>query len=115
MDSLLTDSKASSSCPAALDEESEAVIRRKGGRQRERTPPSFKNVDDKINWQKERVKKDNHNQSEWRQLEREIVFVCVLKLITQRRMCVSVERRRRYNINDRIKELGTMLPKNYEP
>ena len=78
MDSLLTDSKASSSCPAALDEESEAVIRRKGGRQRERTPPSFRNVDDKINWQKERVKKDNHNQSEWRPLERDSVCgVCI--------------------------------------
>ena len=24
---------------------------------------------------------------------------------------ISVERRRRYNINDRIKELGTLLPK----
>lgn len=36
-------------------------------------------------WQKERQKKDNHN---------------------------KIERRRRYNINDRIKELGTLLPKN---
>ncbi|CAG2116198.1 unnamed protein product [Medioppia subpectinata] len=36
-------------------------------------------------WQKDRQKKDNHNQ---------------------------IERRRRYNINDRIKELGTLLPKN---
>ena len=35
-------------------------------------------------WQKERQKKDNHN---------------------------KIERRRRYNINDRIKELGTLLPK----
>jgi hypothetical protein len=35
-------------------------------------------------WQKDRQKKDNHNQ---------------------------IERRRRYNINDRIKELGTLLPK----
>lgn len=26
----------------------------------------------------------------------------------------SVERRRRFNINDRIKELGTLLPKNNE-
>ena len=25
--------------------------------------------------------------------------------------CISVERRRRFNINDRIKELGTLLPK----
>lgn len=35
-------------------------------------------------WAKERQKKDNHN---------------------------KIERRRRYNINDRIKELGTLLPK----
>ena len=34
-------------------------------------------------WTKERQKKDNHN---------------------------KIERRRRYNINDRIKELGTLLP-----
>lgn len=27
---------------------------------------------------------------------------------------ISVERRRRFNINDRIKELGTLLPKNNE-
>lgn len=28
---------------------------------------------------------------------------------------VTVERRRRFNINDRIKELGTLLPKNNDP
>lgn len=38
-------------------------------------------------WQKDRQKKDNHNQ---------------------------IERRRRYNINDRIKELGTLLPRNID-
>lgn len=38
-------------------------------------------------WQKDRQKKDNHNQ---------------------------IERRRRYNINDRIKELGTLLPRTLE-
>lgn len=27
----------------------------------------------------------------------------------------TVERRRRFNINDRIKELGTLLPKNNDP
>lgn len=27
---------------------------------------------------------------------------------------ITVERRRRFNINDRIKELGTLLPKNNE-
>lgn len=30
-------------------------------------------------------------------------------------MLFSVERRRRFNINDRIKELGTLLPKNNDP
>ncbi|GAB6033465.1 Transcription factor E3 [Chamberlinius hualienensis] len=39
-------------------------------------------------YQKERQKKDNHN---------------------------MIERRRRYNINDRIKELGTLLPKSNDP
>ncbi len=28
---------------------------------------------------------------------------------------VAVERRRRFNINDRIKELGTLLPKSSDP
>lgn len=39
-------------------------------------------------FQKDRQKKDNHNR---------------------------IERRRRFNINDRIKELGTLLPKNNDP
>ncbi|KAF6023418.1 MITF [Bugula neritina] len=39
-------------------------------------------------WSKDRQKKDNHNQ---------------------------IERRRRYNINDRIKELGTLLPSTSDP
>ncbi len=30
-------------------------------------------------------------------------------------MCVSVERRRRFNINDRIKELGDLIPKTTDP
>lgn len=29
-------------------------------------------------------------------------------------ICLTVERRRRFNINDRIKELGTLLPKGSE-
>jgi len=44
--------------------------------------------DEARNWAKERQKKDNHNQ---------------------------IERRRRFNINDRIKELGTLLPKHIDP
>jgi len=43
--------------------------------------------EDLRDFQKDRVKKDNHNQ---------------------------IERRRRFNINDRIKELGTLLPKQNE-
>ncbi|RUS86067.1 hypothetical protein EGW08_006160 [Elysia chlorotica] len=39
-------------------------------------------------WRKERIKKDNHN---------------------------MIERRRRFNINDRIKELGGLLPKTVDP
>ncbi|CAG2175628.1 unnamed protein product [Oppiella nova] len=54
-----THDMSSSSCPQLTDQEMKA-------------------------WQKDRQKKDNHNQ---------------------------IERRRRYNINDRIKELGTLLPK----
>ena len=51
--------------------------------------------------QKDRQKKDNHNQSEFPE---EIFYRLINSLL-------SVERRRRYNINDRIKELGTLLPK----
>ncbi|XP_012942441.1 microphthalmia-associated transcription factor isoform X2 [Aplysia californica] len=39
-------------------------------------------------WRKERIKKDNHN---------------------------MIERRRRFNINDRIKELGGLLPRSIDP
>ncbi|XP_062573528.1 uncharacterized protein LOC134235414 [Saccostrea cucullata] len=43
----------------------------------------FSSIREEENWKKERKKKDNHN---------------------------IIERRRRYNINDRIKELATLLP-----
>lgn len=56
--------------------------------QRIDTPTSFSNEDEAKMWARERQKKDNHN---------------------------MIERRRRFNINDRIKELGTMLPKNIDP
>ncbi|XP_041347614.1 microphthalmia-associated transcription factor-like [Gigantopelta aegis] len=49
---------------------------------------SYLTEDEARMWAKERQKKDNHN---------------------------MIERRRRFNINDRIKELGTMLPKNIDP
>jgi len=70
--------KASSSLPEPLE-----GPRHHGGRQKDPAPP-FMSQDEARVWQKERQKKDNHNQ---------------------------IERRRRFNINDRIKELGTMLPK----
>ena len=52
---------------------------------------------------KDRQKKDNHNISKYRNKE-----ICLKKV---KILFCLVERRRRYNINDRIKELGTLLPK----
>jgi Helix-loop-helix DNA-binding domain len=57
---------------------------------------------------RDRQKKDNHNMSKWSQLS---VSTSVLQFSFS---SSSVERRRRFNINDRIKELGTLLPKNNE-
>lgn len=54
-------------------------------------------------FQKDRQKKDNHNMSKER-IDRPISY-------HQRYLSFLVERRRRFNINDRIKELGTLLPK----
>lgn len=58
---------------------------------------------------RDRQKKDNHNMSE---------FLESLKILMEDESNLnfkfSVERRRRFNINDRIKELGTLLPKNNE-
>jgi len=50
------------------------------------SPPTNMTDEQAKMWAKDRQKKDNHN---------------------------MIERRRRFNINDRIKELGTLLPKNY--
>lgn len=50
--------------------------------------PEFMSDEEKRMWAKDRQKKDNHN---------------------------MIERRRRFNINDRIKELGTLLPKSTDP
>lgn len=66
---------SSSSCPANFG-------------QVPNTPPQFMSEEEARMWQKDRQKKDNHNQ---------------------------IERRRRFNINDRIKELGTLLPKTVDP
>lgn len=51
-------------------------------------PPNQMSEEEARLWAKDRQKKDNHN---------------------------MIERRRRFNINDRIKELGTLLPKNIDP
>ncbi|ESO90442.1 hypothetical protein LOTGIDRAFT_89098, partial [Lottia gigantea] len=48
----------------------------------------FTSEEDAKLWAKDRHKKDTHN---------------------------MIERRRRFNINDRIKELGTLLPKSTDP
>nr|XP_039258925.1 transcription factor E3-like [Styela clava] len=48
----------------------------------------FLDDDPRATYMQDRVKKDNHNR---------------------------IERRRRYNINDRIKELGTLVPRNNDP
>ena len=73
--------------------------------------------------QKDRQKKDNHNMSEY---ECCIICICIYqgsRMHMSRSMFTSsdlltfdfsVERRRRFNINDRIKELGTLLPKQNE-
>lgn len=55
----------------------------RGGRQREKTPP-FESDQERRQWMKERRKKDIHN---------------------------KIEQRRRYNINDRIDDLGSLLRK----
>lgn len=51
-------------------------------------PPQFLTEEEAKQWAKDRQKKDNHN---------------------------LIERRRRFNINDRIKELGTLLPRCNDP
>uniref|UniRef100_A0A3Q2XWQ7 BHLH domain-containing protein n=1 Tax=Hippocampus comes TaxID=109280 RepID=A0A3Q2XWQ7_HIPCM len=65
--------------------ESENALERK--RERERERERERDVDAKV-LMKERQKKDNHN---------------------------LIERRRRFNINDRIKELGALVPKTPDP
>ena len=53
---------------------------------------------------RDRQKKDNHNMSK---------LYTLIERISNEFDCL-VERRRRFNINDRIKELGTLLPKGTE-
>lgn len=84
---------------------------------------------------KERQKKDNHNLSEFlfATCSLNLIFfflpifaivanLCYTKHISDgdfvfvfSRSCFAVERRRRFNINDRIKELGTLIPKSNDP
>ena len=66
--------------------------------------------------QKDRQKKDNHNMSKLKMIDPYLYFVFELLYygtyaFLNRVDLFSVERRRRFNINDRIKELGTLLPK----
>ena len=66
--------------------------------------------------QKDRQKKDNHNMSKLKMIGPYLYFVFELLYygtyaFPNRVDLFSVERRRRFNINDRIKELGTLLPK----
>lgn len=56
---------------------------------------------------RDRQKKDNHNMSKKIKPTKTEFNLFKMKIL-------SVERRRRFNINDRIKELGTLLPKSNE-
>ena len=51
------------------------------------------------------MKKDNHNMSKTKKRSTALSLLIFF----------PVERRRRFNINDRIKELGTLLPTQNEP
>ena len=53
---------------------------------------------------RDRQKKDNHNMSTIKKQFKDLKINFI----------ILVERRRRFNINDRIKELGTLLPKGTE-
>ena len=57
-------------------------------------------------YEKERQKKNNHNMSEWSKTLEDVAMEIMMLLV----LWCSVERRRRFNINDRIKELGMLLP-----
>ena len=65
--------------------------------------------------QKDRQKKDNHNMSKLKMIDPYLYVVFNpyygTYAFSNRLDLFSVERRRRFNINDRIKELGTLLPK----
>lgn len=77
---------------------------------------------------KERQKKDNHNLSRFYlgfnciETLDSIERVSLIRTMTEKFVCdllflcsFAVERRRRFNINDRIKELGTLIPKSNDP
>jgi hypothetical protein len=75
--------------------------------------------DDSQVWVKDRIRKDNHNKSRHRDSNYFIAgfFTYIVdfsmskcKYSVVNVLCLTVERRRRYNINDRIKDLEALLP-----
>lgn len=78
---------------------------------------------------KERQKKDNHNLSElfillckseisetnFQMVPEKLIVDFLFLSLSLFCFCFVVERRRRFNINDRIKELGTLIPKSNDP
>ena len=74
----------------------------------EKSTDDFQDVDLSEDYSKthkmDRLKKDNHNKG----------YITIYYWIPYY-LSFIVERRRRYNINDRIKDLGDLLPKENEP
>lgn len=79
--------QTSSSCPLIPLRPAEQVLPYRGGRRKEPPPPVFLSEESKLQWLKEREKKDQHN---------------------------TIEKKRRSKINDYIHELATLLPENYD-
>ncbi|XP_037965911.2 transcription factor EB isoform X3 [Plutella xylostella] len=88
-----------------------------GGRLSSSGPPSAASSvagDSVANDEKDRLKKDSHNMSDsW--LITDADMHALAKDRQKKANHNIIERRRRFNINDRIKELGTLLPKSNDP
>jgi hypothetical protein len=78
--------KPSASCPAMSVRPPPTSGGYRGGRQKEPPPPVMTEAE-RLQWEKDRLKKDNHN---------------------------IIEKRRRYKINDCITELARLLPQSYD-